>query len=74
MPPLPRGFHETDVVTDVKSFLYDLRVWGFPDIQMLAPNFKELLRTEDMLHFLGMGHLHDPEAAGVAIRIPQNLG
>jgi hypothetical protein len=41
---------------------------------MLAINFKALLRTEDMLHFLGTGHLHDPEAAGVAIRIRQNLG
>jgi hypothetical protein len=41
---------------------------------MLALNFKELLRTEDMRHFLGTGHLHNPEAAGVAMRIPQNLG
>ena len=41
---------------------------------MRAFNFKELLRTEDMLHFLGTGHLHDPEAEGVTIHIRQNLG
>jgi hypothetical protein len=40
---------------------------------MLALNLKELLRTEDMLQFLGTGHLHDPEAEGVTIRIPHNL-
>jgi hypothetical protein len=40
---------------------------------MLALNLKELLRTEDMLHFLGTGHLHDPEAEGVTIRIPHDL-
>jgi hypothetical protein len=39
---------------------------------MLAINFKALLSTEDMLHVLGTGHLHDPE--GVAICIRQNLG
>lgn len=50
-----------------------ISIWGFPYIQMLAFNFKELLRTEDIFHFLGTGHLHDPEAEGVAIRIPQNF-
>jgi hypothetical protein len=40
---------------------------------MLALNLKELLRTEDLVHFLGTGHLHDPEAKGVTIRIPHDL-
>jgi len=46
---------------------------GFPYIHMLALNFKELLCTEDVLHFLGTGHLHNPEAEGMAVRIPQDL-
>ena len=72
---LPRLFR-TDFTTrmwslKVTSSLYVVLVRGFPYIQTLAFNFKELLRAEDMLHFLGTGHLHDPE--GVAIRIPQDL-
>lgn len=55
------------------SHFFVIWVWRFPYIQMLARNFEELLRVEDMLHFLGTGHLHDAEAAGVAMLIPQNL-
>jgi len=47
---------------------------GFPDIHTHARNFKALLRIEDILHFLGTGHVHDPDAEGMARRIPQDLG
>jgi hypothetical protein len=40
---------------------------------MRTRNFKVLLHAEDMLHFLGTGHLHDPEAEEVTTRIPQDL-
>ncbi len=46
---------------------------GFPDIHTLARNFNALLRIEDILHFLWTGHVHDPDAEGMAIRIPQDL-
>jgi hypothetical protein len=62
------------MVTESELYPCVISIWGFPYIQMLAFNFKELLRTEDILHFLGTGHLHNPEAEGVAKLISQNLG
>src|SRR5881397_1468679 len=47
---------------------------GFPDIHTRTRNFKALFRLEDILHFLGTGHVHDPDAEGMARRIPQDLG
>ena len=46
---------------------------GLPDIHARARNFKALLRIEDILHLLGTGHVHDPDAEGMAMRIPQDL-
>lgn len=47
---------------------------GFPDIHTRARNFKALFRLEDILHFLWTGHVHDPDAEGMARLIPHDLG
>ena len=73
-PPLLHGSYKTDVVTESEVISVSDLGLGFPDIQMPALSLKELFRAEDMLHVLGTGHLHDPEADGMPIRIPQHLG
>ncbi|MEO5954897.1 MAG: hypothetical protein ABIR36_04285, partial [Nitrospiraceae bacterium] len=51
----------------------ELRLRWFPKIHTRACYFKVLLCIEDPRDVLGAGHVHDPEAEGMAALIPQHV-